>query len=380
MFWPISPDYKAALQYPRACFLDPALKGGTVFTDNRGLPFPFPGRSAVVFQIRDGAQQFAVKCFTLQVTDQQRRYAALSQHLQGFWMSALVDFAYLSQGILVRGEWYPVVRMEWASGKPLDLYMEDNLHQGQVLKQLAAQWRGVIAGLRGAHTAHGDLQHGNIVVDGQGKIRLVDYDGFFIPALAGQPPKESGHPNYQHPERTRKGYYAESIDAFSALVIYLSLLAVKADPSLWTFYKGDNLIFRATDFQTPGQTPVWARLKGNPDAEARRLALELEKFCRGSFSAVPDLEAVLQGLPNRSAPQPPPPTHTQAPLQQTVTQSSTKSPPPTIVCPNCHHVNDANEIYCQHCTHQLFANQVCPYCQRSTPVKSIYCTECGHRL
>ena len=51
-----------------------------------------------------------------------------------------------------------------------------------------------------AEFAHGDLQHGNVLVDQEGQLRLVDFDSVWIPQLQGQPaPTESGHPNYQPP-------------------------------------------------------------------------------------------------------------------------------------------------------------------------------------
>lgn len=31
--------------------------------------------------------------------------------------------------------------------------------------------------------AHGDLQHGNILVDSNGNIYLIDYDSMFVPSL-----------------------------------------------------------------------------------------------------------------------------------------------------------------------------------------------------
>jgi serine/threonine protein kinase len=188
--------------------------------------------------------------------------------------------------------------MEWVAGKQLQDYVEDHLREPKVLGRLADRWRGVVSGLGRVHIAHGDLQHGNILVDSQGQIRLVDYDGFFIPPLQGHPPDEEvGHANYQHAERIRWGYYEENVDGFSALVIYLSLLALKADPGLWdpTFHSGDNLVFSARDFKKPGLTPLWSRLKKSPEAEVRRLTAELENFCRGPVSAVPHLEAVLHG-------------------------------------------------------------------------------------
>ena len=298
--WPSPGDYSAAIQNPHNCFVDPELARGQVYTNKLGLPVGASGNFAVVYQLQSGAQVFAVRCFIRPVTNQQQRYDALSQHLHGIWLPALVDYAYLPQGIRVRGQWYPVVRMAWIAGKQMYQYIEDHLRQSQLLEHLAIQWRGVVAGLCGAHMAHGDLQHGNILVDGHDQLHLVDYDGFFIPALHTQPPGERGHPNYQHPERQQHGYYAANADAFSALVIYLSLLALRTDPGLWTFHTGENLIFKADDFTQSGQTPLWSRLQGNTEPEVRRLTAALEGFCRAPVAALPDLETVLQSLPGSS--------------------------------------------------------------------------------
>lgn len=298
--WPAAGDYSAAIQNAHNCFADQELASGRAQTNRLGLPIGASGTFAVVYELQSSARVFAVRCFIRPVTNQQQRYDALSHHLRGFWLPTLVDYAYLPQGIRIRGQWYPIVRMEWVAGKQLHQYVEDHIRQGQIIERLAAQWRGVVAGLRGAHTAHGDLQHGNILVDNHSQIRLVDYDGFFIPALHANPPGEVGHPSYQHPERIRHGYYAENADAFSALVIYLSLLALRTDPSLWTFHTGENLLFKADDFAQPGRTPLWSRFQASGDAEVRRLTAALEASCREPVTAVPDLETVIQRLPGRA--------------------------------------------------------------------------------
>jgi len=374
--WPSLGDYSAAIQNPRNCFTDPELAGGRASTNRLGLPNLAAGNFAVVYQVQNGSRTLAVRCFSHPVTDQQQRYDILSQHLRRFWHPALVDFAYLAQGIRVRGQWYPIVRMEWIVGKQMHQYIEDHLRQGPVLERLAAQWRGIVAGLRGAYTAHGDLQHGNVLVDSQGQIRLVDYDGWFLPALSGRPPGEVGHPNYQHPKRLSGGYYTANTDAFSALVVYLSLLALRTDPSLWaTFNNGENLLFKADDFIQPGQTPVWRLLQGSSATEVRRLTTALAGFCHGPVTAVPDLEALLQGVPGGALISP--------------TPSGPVTPPPvvyvpfalaTITCPACGLHNDTTEIYCQRCTHQLCGNRGCPHCKGDAPAKAPYCPQCGKSL
>ncbi len=380
--WPSPSDYSTAIQNPRHCFSDAELRAGSVAANRLGLPLGASGNFAVVYRVEGPARAFAVRCFIRTVTDQQQRYDALSRYLRGFRLPALVDFAYLPEGIRVRGHSYPLVRMEWIAGKQLHQYVNDALEQGPVLSRLAAQWRELVASLRRAHIAHGDLQHGNVLVDAAGRLRLVDYDGMFIPAWRGRPPGESGHPNYQHPERVERGYYEENADAFSDLVIYLSLLAVKADPRLWTFHTGENLIFVAEDYGAPGQTPIWGRLLASPDAEVRRLTGALEGFCRRPVALLPDLEMVAQDVPRPVAK-----TANRAPATSMArsavpapTGTPALQPPATVHCAKCGRANSADSIYCQSCTHQLCGNRFCSHCGRSIPVKSRYCPECGAKL
>jgi hypothetical protein len=70
--------------------------------------------------------------------------------------------------------------------------------------------------------AHGDLQHGNIILvpgkkDNSLMLKLIDYDGMFIPPLAGSPKGEVGHAAYQHPERLRTGAFHTEVDRFRSL-------------------------------------------------------------------------------------------------------------------------------------------------------------------
>ena len=85
------------------------------------------------------------------------------------------------------------------------------------------------------------------MVQRDGNIRLVDYDGMFLPQFRGARSPELGHTNYQHPLRTAENYDA-SVDNFPSLVIYLSLLAIAADPGLWSFYDEKNLILTRDDY------------------------------------------------------------------------------------------------------------------------------------
>ncbi len=292
MNWPDAGKYHDAVQSPQRSFADVTLQAGSLLKNKQGLPIATSGQFAVVFQVVVGQRKYAVKCFIRKVVDQRWRYAEIDRHIAGRQLPILVEFQYLDQGIRVDGQWYPIVKMAWVPGESLSLYVEGHLHRPQDLRRLADEWRKTVASLRQNDIAHGDLQHGNIKVD-RGQIKLIDYDGMYVPALRSNPPREFGARHYQHPQRAESDY-GENIDNFSSLVIYLSLLALAAEPRLWTTYTmSENLILRDTDFKSPGRTPLWQQLMASPNPEVPRLATLLAGYCRGPVAAVPSLEAVV---------------------------------------------------------------------------------------
>ena len=123
--------------------------------------------------------------------------------------------------------------------------------------------------LRRSSIAHGDLQHGNIIVVNS-EIRLVDYDGMYVPGLAGKLSPELGQRNYQHPRRTEKDY-GPNMDNFSSWVIYISLIALAVQPELWRECKGgdDCLLLRKSDFETPNSSVFFRTLESGSDDRLR---------------------------------------------------------------------------------------------------------------
>lgn len=288
--WPTGKEYSDAVQNPHICFQVQALQSGIVKLNRMGLPMGTDGNFAIVFRLQCGANAFAIKCFKEPGIGREQHYQALGDYLSGLNLPCLTQFTYLPDAIRVNKQLFPIVRMEWAEARQLDQYVESRLANHQDFTALADQLRQVMQELRDHHIAHGDLQHGNVLVDGQDRIRLVDYDGMYVPPLQGIAPTESGHHNYQHPLRHQHGSFDEYSDTFAAVVIELSLRALGADPSLWKdFYNGDNLIFSAPDFRSPGSTPLWQRLKGIQDAHVHQLTDCLERLCHKSL---PDIESI----------------------------------------------------------------------------------------
>ena len=53
---------------------------------------------------------------------------SLDTFLRATLPPAFVEFEYLEQGILVAGDWYPLVKMEWVNGEPMNKFVESNLN------------------------------------------------------------------------------------------------------------------------------------------------------------------------------------------------------------------------------------------------------------
>ena len=302
MAWPGITDFSEAIQNPRLCFKGTTYEDGTVSVNQRRMPLVFSGAFACVYQLSVGGRNLAVRCFTREVKDQQTRYDQLSEYLINVLPPSFVHFEYLEQGINWRGNWYPVVMMEWVEGESLSSFIGSHVNDHDTLRRMAAQWRGgPAASLRGLGIAHNDLQHGNVMVQTDGRIRLVDYDGMFLPRFRGERSPELGHKNFQHPLRTVDDYDGY-VDNFPSLVIYLSLLAIASDPGLWSFYNDDNLIFTRNDYADPRTSPLFDLLKKSPDQTVAKLTERLEECCALPVKDVPDLETVLHGIPSSAAP------------------------------------------------------------------------------
>ncbi|MCX7392524.1 MAG: SUMF1/EgtB/PvdO family nonheme iron enzyme [Planctomycetales bacterium] len=290
MSWPIAPDYNDAIQNPEMNLRDPCLKRGTIATNQLGLPVVASGNFASVFQVSDGLQRWAVKCFTRQIRDQQERYKAISDHLKAHALPFTVEFDYQQEGILVGGAWYPLLRMQWVDGPLLDAYVREQVNNKQALQQLATKWLLLIESLRRAGVAHGDLQSGNVKIVGD-DIRLIDYDGMYVPALKQKGSNENGHPNFQHPRRSGKDF-DQYIDNFSAWVIYTSLIALVEYPAIWDEAKGgdDCLIFQKSDFDSPASSPVFEKLERVGSKDLRALLARIRNYTHLAPQQVPPLD------------------------------------------------------------------------------------------
>ena len=284
-------EYQSAVQYPKLAFkTDPDLRVCQVETDPLGRPRVRSGNFAYTYRLDGADRQWAVRCFSKYVPDQ-HHYEAIGRFISSHPTAFFVPTDYLTQGILVSGQWYPVVKMQWKQGQTLGAFIERHTDNPQAINDVLVQFQNLAVTLERLGIAHGDLQHGNIIVC-NGQLFLVDYDGMFVPGLDGSEAKERGHPNYQHPARDRE--FGPYLDRFSVIVIYLALKGLAVNPGLWDKYStGENLLFRQKDFLSPDTSLLLSDLEVTPTK--RPLVERFRTLCKINVARVPTLADFLSG-------------------------------------------------------------------------------------
>ena len=183
--------------------------------------------------------------------------------------------------------------MPWVTGEALNDWVARRRRDAPALRQVRDEMRSLVATLESSGVAHGDLQHGNVLVTEHGELKLLDYDGMYLPEFAGWAMPELGHPNFQHPMRA-SATYGPGLDRFSAIVIWIALAALEADPGLWERHdNGDNLLFRAADLADPEGSALFEELQRLPATQG--LATSLVHIIQSEPDHVPSLDEVLAG-------------------------------------------------------------------------------------
>lgn len=292
---PTPNDYQQVLQNPRIFLGDNRLKICNIEKDPRGMPKVRSGGFALTYRLENGNQKWALRCFHKAVTERERMYTAICRYISTHRSDILVPVEYINQGVLVKGSWYPITIMDWVEGDTLNNFLYKNINNPSLVVSLGAVFVHVTDELERLNIAHGDLSQLNILIC-NGKMILVDYDGMFVPELAGKKSTELGNPHFQHPRRSADDFNP-TLDRFSEIVIYLTLKGLALNPRLYQDFGkgGEGLIFKRDDFINPFNSRLLAALE--KFLELNDLIRQFRTICVGDISDVPKLGDFLEKLP-----------------------------------------------------------------------------------
>ena len=303
MPWPLVSHFSAMLQNPQVAFRDAELKSCTIERDTLGQPRPWSGNFATVYRgtYADGGGAVAIRVFNREASDRRQRYEEISKYLADRKLQSLIGFQYVDRGIRSAsdGKFYPMVTMQWVPGDTLFNWLGEECGRGNIaaITQVADRWVDLVAELRSHNIAHGDLQHGNVMVTDSGELKLVDYDCMCVPSLVGRSNLEIGVEPYQHPTRKADTLLSLELDNFSAIMIQLALRALSVDPTLWQRYVTqpgyDKMLMRRSDFETPQSSALYREFSTSPNEEVRTLTATLWNAYRQPPEHVPRLETLV---------------------------------------------------------------------------------------
>lgn len=282
---PTLDQYNDTVQHPRTAFTDPALQQGAVRLNGLGLPEPTTGGFAITYELTAAGKRYAVRLFHKDSPDLEGRYRAISSTLEKLRSDYFVEFKFQPTGIKVGSDSFPLVKMDWIKGETLGSFLEKNYANTSTVDSIRKDLQGAGSFLAANGIAHGDFQTGNILVVGS-KIRLIDYDGMFVPSIASKQSSELGHRHFQHPLRDAKHFDA-TLDRFSLILIDLSLEAILEQPKLYSKFAttGENILFTRNDLIDPGGSAILRELRAIPRLKAK--AERFSALCLTPFEHIP---------------------------------------------------------------------------------------------
>jgi len=295
MSYPSFEEYTDALRMPpSAVFQDPLLAGGSVRRNSAGVPFARSGNFALTYEVTVNGSRYAVRCFHKESDSLERRYEAISRKLTSIASPWFMEFDFQPAGIRTESGEFPIVRMRWAEGCSLAQFISEHRDEPRALMQLRETLRELARHLQAHDIAHGDIQPGNIIVRSATDLKLIDYDGMFVPELEPWGSTELGQRNFQHPGRSWL-HYDERLDRFSFALLDVALEALATQPALWELTGSDEagIVLRASDFADPPASTAFGVL-AELDGLAVR-ARQLAAVCRSPFERVPALDDFLAG-------------------------------------------------------------------------------------
>lgn len=252
------------------------------------------GAFAAVFKGSLNGLNYAIRFFLTAEDETINRYKLICDYLKEIDVSWKTDCEFIENEITINGKSYPILKMEWLNGLLINQFVSNHLSDNVVLTALQNKLVAISDDLEKYKIGHGDLQCGNIIITGTAtnfQVKLIDYDGMYVPDLAYKKSIEKGRSEFQHPNRTMNNFSPE-MDRFSFWVMITALEALKIDKTLWRevmqggFNTLDNFLFTIQDFLNPNQSNLFNRLYNFNSTSLNFYLDKLKWFCNSEYSVV----------------------------------------------------------------------------------------------
>lgn len=229
---------------------------------------PDPGRFCVAYPLVTGEGKEPELCYRVWkeiIPDAFERYKLIGKGIRDSQLAYFCNFKFIERALRLEcdGRIVPGMTMHWIDGSTLEKFFNERW-SGLTPSEKATFIRDfylMCYELRKSGISHGDLSCKNIMVTGNRRLRLVDYDSLYVSQMGNRYNQVTGGAEgFQHPERLRPATRLKAgldDDNFSQIVIALSMWVAYFEPSVASRFDDSNLLFYNFDFE--GDTPA-ARL------------------------------------------------------------------------------------------------------------------------
>ena len=156
-----------------ALIKDEVIRNGNFEKSSRGVIY-YSGGFTVVFPVYSNGHKWAFRCWHTEMGNVRKRFKVIADYVNQLNSSYFCNFYYCDSGLIVDGKVFPTTRMDWINGKTINQYIAKNAEIKELMLILADKFLRMTDSLHKYHIAHGDLQHGNIIITDTGDIKLVD--------------------------------------------------------------------------------------------------------------------------------------------------------------------------------------------------------------
>lgn len=198
--------------------------------DEKGHIRHSTGNSAAVFPVLVDGERKALRC-----------YFRPMPRLKAIYRERLLEREMYLFTSPRSGEWCDVVLTDWIEGQTLGECVRKaaESEERETLQHLAHAFDALARKLLDAEWAHGDLKPDNLIVDAQGTLHLIDFDGVYLPQFLGMAASEVGTAAFQHPLRTA-AEFDRHIDDYAIALLSTALHALAIHPALYGKYARED--------------------------------------------------------------------------------------------------------------------------------------------